>query len=73
MEIRRRVGSTIRATALLVVSITITAAILMAVFIDTLAPTSLAASAPLHCTKAVYPELLALTFVEDCRTGSRSR
>jgi hypothetical protein len=42
-------------------------------FIDTLAPTSLAASAPLHCTKTVYPELLALKFVEDCRTGSRSR
>jgi len=73
MEIRRRVGSTIRATALLVVSITITAAILTAMFIDTLAPTSLAASAPLHCTKTVYPELLSLTFVEDCRTGSRSR
>ena len=72
MEIRRRVGSTIRATALLVVSITITAAILTAMFIDTLAPTSLAA-APLHCTKTVYPELLSLKFVEDCRTGSRSR
>jgi hypothetical protein len=73
MEIRRRVGSTIRATALLVVSITITAAILTAMFIDTLAPTSLAAAAPLHCTKTVYPELLSLKFVEDCRTGSRSR
>jgi hypothetical protein len=73
MEIRRRTSSSLRAAALLVVSITITAAILAAMLIDTLAPTSLSASAPLHCTKAVYPELLALEFIEDCRTGSRPR
>jgi hypothetical protein len=73
MEIRRRVSSSIRTTALLVVSLTITAAILAAMFIDTLTPTSLSASAPLHCTKTIYPELLALKFVEDCRTGSRTR
>jgi hypothetical protein len=73
MEIRGRVGSTVRAAALLVVSITITATILAAMLIETLAPTSLSASAPLRCTKTVYPELLTLEFIEDCRTGSRSR
>jgi hypothetical protein len=73
MDIRGRTSSSIRAAALLFVSITITAAVLAAMLIETLAPTSLSASAPLHCTKIVYPELLALEFIEDCRTGSRSR
>jgi hypothetical protein len=73
MEIRRRVRSSIRATALLVVSISISATMLAAMLIETLGPTSMSASAPLHCTKIVYPELLALEFIEDCRTGSRSR
>jgi hypothetical protein len=73
MEIRGRTSPTIRAAALLFVSITITAAILAAMLIETLAPASLSASAPLHCTRIVYPELLALEFIEDCRTGSRSR
>jgi hypothetical protein len=66
MEINRRIGSGIRAIALLVVSITITAAILTAVLIDTLATTSLSASTPLHCPKTVHPELQTLEFIEDC-------
>jgi hypothetical protein len=73
MDIRGRTSSSIRAAALLFVSITITAAVLAAMLIETLVPTSMSASAPLHCTRIVYPELLALEFIEDCRTGSRSR
>lgn len=69
MEIRRHISSGIKATAILVVSITITAAILAAVFIDTLAPASLSATAPRPCATAVQPDLQSLEFVEDCRTG----
>ncbi len=67
MEIRRRVSSGIAAIALLVVSITITATILAAMLIDTLAITSLSAAHPLHCSKTVHPEVLTLGFVEVCR------
>jgi hypothetical protein len=66
MEIRKSVGSGIRAIALLVVSITITAAILAAMLIDTLAVTSLSVSTPLHCSEAVHPQVQALEFVENC-------
>lgn len=66
MEIRRRVVSGLRTTALLIVSITITAAILAAVFVDTLAPVSLSAAAPLHCGETVQPVLQTLEFVEIC-------
>jgi hypothetical protein len=67
MEIRRRISSGIRTIALLVVSITITATILAAMLIDTLATTSLSAAYPLRCSKLVHPEVLSLVFVEDCR------
>jgi len=66
MELRRRLGSGIRTIALLVISITITATILAAVLIDTLAITSVSASHPLHCSETVHPELQTLEFVEDC-------
>lgn len=66
MEIRKYVISGVRTTALLIVSITITAAILAAVCIDTLAPASLSASAPLHCGETVQPVLQTLDFVEIC-------
>ena len=66
MRIRSRVGSGIAAIALLVVSITITATILAAMLIDTLAITSLSASRPLHCSETVHAEVLNLEFVEDC-------
>lgn len=66
MEIPRRVSSGIATIALLVVSITITATILAAMLIDTLAITSLSASQPLHCSETIHPELQILEFVEDC-------
>jgi hypothetical protein len=66
MEIRRRVGSGIRTIALLVVSITITATILAAMVIDTLATTSVSASHPLRCSKTIHPEVLTLKLIEDC-------
>jgi len=66
MEIRGRVSSGVRGIALLVVSITITAAILVAMLVDALATTSLAASNPLHCPKTVHPEMQTLEFIEDC-------
>jgi hypothetical protein len=68
MEIRKRAGSGIRTIALLVVSITITGAILAAMLIDTVAPASLSASTPLPCTKTVQPVLNTLEFVRDCKT-----
>ncbi len=65
MEIRpRRVASGIRAIALLVVSITITAAIAAAVLIDTLTAPSLSASAPQDCAMHVHPVVADLEFVE---------
>ena len=73
METRRRVGSGVAAIALLVVSITITAAILVAMSVDTLAPASLSASTPLQCTKTIYPEVPSFRLVEDCRAGSKLR
>jgi hypothetical protein len=66
METRERVRTSFRAIALLVVSITITAVILVAMLIDTLAITSLSTSNPLHCTDEVHPELQTLEFIEDC-------
>ena len=66
MGTRERVTTSLRAVALLVVSITITAAILVAMLIDTLAITSLSASNPLHCADEVHPELQTLEFIEDC-------
>ncbi|HKV19496.1 MAG TPA: hypothetical protein VJR50_10715 [Mycobacterium sp.] len=66
MEIRRRVNSGIRAIAVLVVSITITVAVLAAVFIDALAPAKLSASASMHCLEPVQPVLHTLELVEDC-------
>jgi hypothetical protein len=69
MEIRRRrVASGVRAIALLVVSITITAAIAVALLIDTLAAPALSASAPRGCLRAVQPVVVALEFVDGrCR------
>lgn len=66
METRRRVSSAVRSIAVLVVSITITAAILAAVFIDALAPISLSAARPLHCAEPVQPVLQTLEFIEVC-------
>ena len=65
MEIRpRRVTSGIRAIALLVVSITITAAIAAAMLIDTLTAPTLSASAPQDCAMQVHPVVANLEFVE---------
>ena len=66
MEIRERVTSGIRAIALLIVSITVTATVLVALFIDTLAAASLSASPPLHCAKSIHPVVQTLEFIEDC-------
>ncbi|WNG91149.1 hypothetical protein [Mycobacterium sp. ITM-2016-00318] len=73
MEIRRPVSSGIRAIALLVFSITITAAVLTVMVIDTLAVPSLSASPTLHCTERIQLEPLTLDFFEDCRAGSNLR
>jgi hypothetical protein len=65
MEIRhRRVASGIRAIAILVVSITITAAIAAAMLIDTLTAPALMAAGSQGCPKAVHPVLDSLQFVE---------
>ncbi len=65
MEIRPgRVASGIRAIALLVLSITITAAIAAAMLIDTLTAPSLSASAPRDCGWEVHPVVATLEFVE---------
>ena len=65
MELRR-VSSGIRAIALLAVSITITAAIVAAILIDTLTAPALSASAPLDCATTVHPVVATLEFIEDC-------
>ena len=69
MEIRhRRVASGIRAIALLVVPITITAAIAAAMLIDTLTAPALSASAPRDCLRAVQPVVVTLELVDErCR------
>lgn len=69
MEIRhRRVASGIRAIALLVVSVTMTAAIAVAMLIDTLAAPALSASAPRDCLRAVQPVVVTLELVDErCR------
>ena len=65
MEIRRRrVASGIRAIALLVVSITITAAFAAAFLIDTLTVPALTAAGTQGCPRAVHPVLDSLDFVE---------
>jgi hypothetical protein len=64
MTIHRRVAAGIRAIAILVVSITISAAILVAAAIDTLTPVSLSAS--MQCLKAVQPVGHGLALVKDC-------
>jgi hypothetical protein len=64
MEIRNRVGSGIRGIALLVVSITITAAIAAAMLIDTPPVPSVSASAPTNCRTKVHPMIETLEFVE---------
>ncbi len=64
--------SGVRAVALLVVTTIVTAAILLAVLVDTLTSVSLAssnASNPLHCDRAlhaVHPEPLTLELVAHC-------
>ena len=64
MEIRKRVGSGISAIALLVVSITITAAIAAAMLIDTPTVPSVSASASVDCRTKVHPMIETLEFVE---------
>ena len=65
MDIRhRRVASGVRAIALLVVSITITAAILVAVLVDTLAAPTLSASTPPDCRTPVHPVARTIEFVD---------
>jgi hypothetical protein len=63
MHIRRRVTSSLRALALLIVSIIITAMIAAAMLIDTLTATAHSASAPLDCMTAVRPVLHTMEFV----------
>ena len=60
----RRLASGIRALALLVVSITITATIAAAMLIDTLTAPALSASAPQDCGWEVHPIVATLEFVE---------
>jgi hypothetical protein len=64
MEIRR-LSSGVRAIALLVVSITMSAAIVAAILIDTLTAPALSASAPLDCATTVHP-VHTLEFIEGC-------
>lgn len=69
MEIRhRRVTSSVRAIALLVLSIMITAAVAAVMLIDALTAPALTAAAPHGCLRAVSPMLEPLQFVERrCR------
>ncbi len=60
----RRVASGIRAIALLVVSITITAAILVAMLVDTLTAAAVSASAPPDCMTTVHPVAYTIEFVD---------
>lgn len=60
----RRLAAGIRAIALLVVTITITAAIGAAMLIDTLTAPTLSAWAPQDCGWEVHPAVAALEFVE---------
>ncbi len=65
MEIRHgRVASGIRAIAILVVSITITAVITAAMLIDTLTAPALSSSAPRDCPRAVQPVVSTLELVD---------
>ncbi|RDH79873.1 hypothetical protein DVS77_02290 [Mycolicibacterium moriokaense] len=60
---RRRITSGVKAIALLVVSITITTAVMVAMLVDTLTAPRLA-SAPQDCALAVHPVVNTLDFVE---------
>jgi hypothetical protein len=68
---RRRVASGSQAIGLLVVSITITATILMALLLDTLTPPRLTAAPTTDCTTAVYPVEHTIAFVTEHRCARR--
>jgi hypothetical protein len=72
MNIRyRRVASGFNAVGLLVVSITITATILVSVLIDTLTPSRLSAAASTDCLTVVYPVEHTIAFVTAHRCPRR--
>jgi hypothetical protein len=66
MEIRRgRVASGIRAIVLLIVWITISATVALAMLIDTLTVPTPAVSAPLDCAAPVHPVVHTIKSVES--------
>lgn len=68
---RRRIASGSQAIGLLVVSITITATILMALLVDTLTSPRLFAAASTDCLTVVYPVEHTIAFVTEHRCPRR--
>ncbi len=61
---RARLASSLRAIAVLAVSIVITAAVVVAMLIATLTAPALAASSGADCTRAIHPVLYTINFVD---------
>ena len=67
----RRIASGLQAIGLLVVSITVSTTILVALMVDTLTPSRPSAAASTDCLTVVYPMEHTITFVTEHRCPRR--